>query len=218
MRLVKLNPCIGFDTPTALNEELCEKFIQSGCKFVIRYVTRWKSYHEDPTPDIGDWFYGLSKSELETILRSGLKVGIVQAMRMSTTLTYQNGTTVGLAALRNCERLGIPEGATVFCDAEFDRADSQKVISYLKGWQEPVRSKYRPGLYVGYDGLTGEQLYSLPGFACYWRAGMRYVKDPQPRGYAMWQTGQQDVYGIDVDFDYMRYDEKGDRPYFVSAD
>ncbi len=217
MRLTRLQPCVGFDTPAALDRDLCQKFLGSGYKFVIRYVTRWKSCHEDPEPDIGEWFYGLSRSELRAILASGLRLGIVQAMKLSTELTYQNGSSVGLNALHNCEQLGIPEGATVFCDAEFNEAPDAHVMAYLKGWQEAVRRKYRPGLYVGYEGLSGNQLYSLPGYACYWQAGMKYVKVPSRRGYAMYQTVQQDVHGIDVDLNLMRYDEKGDRPWFTRA-
>jgi hypothetical protein len=138
-------------------------------------------------------------------------------MKMSTELTRRNGSIVGLNALDNCKQLGIPEGTTVFCDAEFNDAPDAYVIDYLKGWQEAVKTYYRPGLYVGYDGLSGGQLWALPGFACYWRAGMKYLAAPDNRGYSMFQTTQVDVHGIDTDLNVMTYDNKRDRPWFVRA-
>jgi hypothetical protein len=44
---------------------------------------------------------------------------------------------------------------------------------------------------------------------------MKYLQSPQPRGYAMFQTVQTDVHGIDTDLNVVTYDNKGDRPWFV---
>ena len=51
-----------------------------------------RSASHEPTADLqGDWFYGLSKSELALIMASGLALGVVQACRMSCELSAENG-------------------------------------------------------------------------------------------------------------------------------
>jgi len=218
MKAKKIEPAAGFDTPTHLTSELCDSFLSSGFNFVMRYVPRWRAVHDEPEPDIGTWFYGLSRSERDVILGSGLALGIVQAAKLSTELSEENGHKTGLVAVKNCQDLEMPAGVTVFCDAEFNEASADAVIAYLNGWSAAVEPHYRCGLYIGFSGLSGEQYYSLPRYRCYWRSAMKYIDSPHPRGFAMIQTRQQDLHGIDVDLNSCTYDSKRDRVWFAVGD
>lgn len=216
MRLRQLPPCAGFDTAVPLTADLCKAFLDSGYKFVIRYTPHWADcVHDNPKPDYRGWFYGLSRSERDIILESGLALGLVQMMFQGVRLDYQTGKDQGANLVANARALDLPEGLTLWCDGEYRPASDRHVRAFLNGFGKPLAKADHPGLYWGKEGLTNEQLYGLPYFRSYWRAGMKYLVDPQPRSYCMYQTPDQLVHGIDVDLNLMTYDSKGDRPWFV---
>jgi hypothetical protein len=144
-------------------------------------------------------------------------------------LNASSGAQIGYAAAWNCEKLGLPEGTTVWVDAEWtDNPGDAAVLSYLRAWGKAVaEAGYRPGVYVGYDGLTGSQWYGLPYFRAYWASAMRYIGYPEPRGFCMYQglehsaananRGRAPIYGVSLDQDFARYDQRGERAWMVSA-
>ena len=101
---------------------------------------RWQKANDKPTPDISNWFYSLSKSEIEIILNSGMNLSIVQAFG-GRPKSHKNGYDKGYTATHNCKKLGIPEGTTIWCDAEWHYKPSppdKEVIEYLNGWGQAV--------------------------------------------------------------------------------
>jgi len=216
MRIRQLQPCPGFDTPVALTETLCAKFYESGYRYVMRYTPWWRDcVHEDPEPDFQGWFFGLSKSELRTIMNSGLALGLIQMMHKSVKLDYKTGTERGLNLVANARALGLPEGSTLWIDGEYKDADAVDVIAFLSGAGEAISKVDRAGLYWGYEGISSEQLYNLPYYHSYMRAGMMYLADPQPRSYTCYQGVEQVTHGIDIDPSFQTYDGKRDRAWFV---
>jgi hypothetical protein len=220
LRLVQLQPCAGFDTAAPLTADLCKRFLDSGYKFVIRTTPWWTGcVHDHPEPDFQGWYYGLSRSERDVILDSGLKLGLYQMMHKSVRLDAATGEQRAANLAANARALSLPEGLTLWCDGEFQPAPSFAVMAFLRAFGRRLARDDHAGLYWGYEGLGGKQLYSLPGFTAYWRSAMKYLGDPFPRSFCMDQALESTVHGIDVDLDFMTYDSSvgHDRPWFVSA-
>jgi hypothetical protein len=212
---------MGFDTAGFVSADQAKRFRAAGYKFVMRYVERSQRVYDEPTPTIGDWFYPLSKKEFAWLLDADLMVGVVQRakFRGKPYLNRQYGKDIGYAAMWCCKELGVPQGATVYVDAEWtDGPSDSQVMQFLRAWHETgPDAKMRTGTYEGYEGLTGAQWYSIPYCRSYWRSALRYLGDPQPRSWSMYQTTQQAVFGIGIDVDLITYDNKGNRPYLVAA-
>jgi hypothetical protein len=104
-------------------------------------------------------------------------------------LTHEGGVRVGAAAAQNARDIGVPGGATIFCDAEWDPEPSKAgVMAYLSAWGRTVDAAgYEPGIYVGQImPLTGRELYALPAIRRYWKSQSRVPAIPT-RGYCMVQ-------------------------------
>jgi hypothetical protein len=222
MKLVTAPVGAGFDCSVYCGPEAAAAMKAHGYRYIARYVRRDKHVNDGPDPD---WPVSLSRQELRELLEAELLVSPVQFARFHgrNYLSADSGAAIGEAAAWNCQQLGLPEGTTVWVDAEWtDGPDPDLVLAYLRAWAEPVAAAgYRPGVYVGWEGLTGAQWYGLPKFQAYWRAGMRYLSAPLPRSYCMFQSpelkGDDAVLGLDVDTDFVTYDEKKARPYMVGG-
>lgn len=228
MRIVKAPVGAGFDASTYVTPAAAADFVRAGYQFAVRYIRR--DQHVNDKPDSG-WPVSLSRQELHELHDAGLAVSVVQFASFSGRryLSGSAGNTFGYAAAFNARELGIPDGCTLWVDAEWtDAPGDAAVMSYLTAWGKAVaEAGYRPGCYVGYDGLTGDQWYSLPYYRAYWRSAIKYARVPYPRGWSMVQglehsrskasRGRPSVFGTAIDTDHVLYDDRGDRPWFVTA-
>lgn len=224
LKATKASRSIGFDTPTYVTPEKARQFLGAGYDFVIRYVGRSKRV--DTEPDTSSWMVSLSKRELAELTSAGMAVSIVQFAKFTGRpyLNEEYGLKIGGAAAYNVRGLGVPKGVTVWCDAEWsDNPSREQVIAYLNGWASAVSGAgYRPGVYVGWTGLSGLDWYMLPKYRHYWKSAsaMPFV---EKRGYQMIQALERSpkrknaVFGLDIDQNLSCIDAKGDRFYWVRA-
>lgn len=215
----------GFDCAQPVTDILATRFYEAGYRFVIRYLNRFKRVNATPRADVGGWAYSLSASERDVILAAGLALGLTQfcdtvddAHYSSDDITGGNGRKLGEAMVANARGLNMPDGMHLLFDYEFAPGPSKAAVTdHLTGWGSVVRgSGYRAGLYVGCDILDADELYQLPYYDSYWQSGA-IVPEVSTRGYAMTQTPEMMLYGLDIDQDQARYDHKGHRPRFVVA-
>ena len=219
MQVTTATRLIGFDTSVYVNPKYHKLLRNAGYSFAVRYI--WRTKAVNSTPNSG-WPCALSKQELTELLDSGFGVSIVQFANNSSFIpTKSDGTSVGEAAAYNALGLGIPVGATLWCDAEWSSTtpDSKAVLDYLNAWAEPVIAVgYEAGLYVGPNqGLTGDQLYGcLNKFNHYWKCAS-IVPWVSNRGFQMFQGAQTTLFktdsdqGLLVDQDIVCYDNKNER-------
>ena len=198
---------IGFDASTYVTPSTAQEFYQAGYRFVFRYLNRMKSFRE--TPDT-TWPISLSTQELRELTDRGFAVGLVQFAGQC-----RDGAAKGEAMVHNAKGIGVPEGTHLFCDGEGWPDDTWEAVqAYLGAWQDKVRGAgYRAGLYVG-PGVNWGDLWSLPGYDCYWRAAS-YTPEVCHRGYSITQGLQCEVYGQTIDQDICCYDHRRGRPYMV---
>lgn len=218
----------GFDASTYIPPEAVAKFVYAGYQFRVGYLRRDQHVNDDPDTS---WPVSMSKRELREHLNEGLLVSLVQffAGRGRSYLSRSNGLQYGHAAAVNARALGAPEGTTLWCDAEWvDNPGTTAVMDYLRNWTRAVcEAGYRAGIYVGWEGLSGGQWYSIPHASAYWRSAMRFMAEPHPRGWSMIQglehsdakadRGRPPVFGCAVDLDFCTYDNRGDRPWMIAA-
>lgn len=241
MRTVKAPVGIGYDASTYVTPSQAAHLADAGYEIRFGYLRRDRYVNERPDLSEGPltWPVSMSRVELREHLDVGFVFSPVQFARFNglAYLSDVSGHEIGGAAAWNAKSLELPKGATVWCDAEWtDCPDTwwakrrylARVIAYLRAWGEAVYSAgYRPGAYIGFQGLSAAQWYALPYFQAYWLSAMRYVKAPEKRGcccYQGWEHsrskakyGRPPVYGVSLDTDFARYDMKGDRFYCVAA-
>jgi len=227
MRLRKAPIGIGFDASTYVDPTAAAQFVAAGYEFVVRYIRRDQHVNLEPA---SGWPVSLSTRELEQLLDAGLCVSLVQFARFhgKNYLGARHGAQMGHNAAWNARNLGAPEGTTIWYDAEWtDNPSDRAIMDELRAWAKAVSDGgYRAGVYVGYDGLSGAQWYSLPYVRAYWRSAIKTVRNPQPRGWSMYQglehckakahRGRPPVFGQAIDTDFAVYDDKGARPYMIS--
>jgi hypothetical protein len=209
----------GFDCNRPLTAAIAREAILKKYRFVMRYIRR------DPVNS-----YDLSPAELRTIVEAGLGCGVVQHVaaedewRPSRELGKQYGGT----AAKDAQRIGIPTGASVFCDLEGVHPDllhaPNVIIAYANAWYDEVRLHgYVPALYVGWhSGLTPQQLYANLKFSQYW-GGYNLDRDLEPavRGLSMKQyvaKPSELLTGFTaqtMDTDIVTRDRKGGTPFFT---
>jgi hypothetical protein len=228
MKVVQAPVGLGFDASTYIPPDAVAKFVAAGYRYRIGYLRRDQHVNDDPDPY---WPVSLSRRELREHLGGGLLVGFVQFARFGgrSYLSRSSGLQYGHAAAVNARNLGVPQGAHLFVDAEWtDNPGQQAVLAYLRAWCEAVcDAGYRAGIYVGWEGLSGPQWYSVPHANCYWRSAMMHMRNPQPRGWGLYQgwehspgnadRGRPPVFGQGIDPGYACYDDLGDRAWLVSA-
>lgn len=203
---------LGFDASTYV--DLCSAchLMKAGYRTAFRYV-RWDRRVKD-TPD-SNWPISLSKLELKQLVYDvGFKVSLVQfavSESQGGGRGEANGKRYGDAAGYNARELGTPEGITVWCDAEnWTNQSRADIIEYLNGWADGCATYgYKPGLYVGsgLPGVTGDDLWSLPGYTAYWRAASIVSQVPN-RGWTVSQGVQIEVYGTNIDQDMISLDHR----------
>jgi len=239
----------GFDTSVHVTQEQAAAMKAAGYTFRVGYVRRDRKVNDEPDDQ---WPISLSHREVREHIAVGLDVGFYQFPRMHGKNWLGNDDycrEVGYNAARNAADLAGIDGATVYHDCEWtDEPDAELVLRGLGHWIAGcVEGKGRPGGYIGFEGLTGEQWYSLPHMRTYMRSAMlmrtyqraaassyaerlALITEPLPRGWSMlqgWQhsdrpkdvrAGRPAVCGIAaIDPCWATYDNIGDRPYFVTA-
>lgn len=232
MRVGRAKRGLWYDTPSKLKPLACQLLRRAGCVGVVRYVARWLTDPDSERPAYQNWFYVLSRREVGIILASGLELSVVQAAKTTGKpyLNYGYGLDLGRKAAGNCLRLGLPPGITVWWDAEWtDGPSVSQVLACGTGWAQAVAAAgYRPGVYVGYDGVSGPQWYTLARVYHYWGSAMQ-VQSPQPslarhkghnqRGWQLRQGLEQRLPvpgypgGLDVDPNLASSDDRGERFY-----
>jgi len=204
-------PCLACDTDTKLTASTARALAAAdvpGEPDRIRAVARYVGLTHANPDDI-------DAEELQAITGAGLAVWLVQHVLATNghgwTPSGQLGRLHGGMAKQLAYAAGYPAGAHLALDLEdvAPGTTSQMVIDHCDAWAEMVGPMFSPALYVGFStGLTGEQLYELPGFRLYWSDyGNRYV---YRRGCAVKQFRPNvDVAGIKVDLDRVGVDMLG---------
>jgi hypothetical protein len=205
---------LGFDCNCKLSYELAKKFKTDGYEFAMRYVGRLKQASID-----------IDKTELQDILRAGLKLGIVQHCPPKPGIlpSKELGVEYGKNAAIFSKESGYKQGCIVYLDLEDVNADYKKrqsdIIAFCNAWYDEVKAAgYTPGVYVGFNmWLTDDELYSKLKFQHYWRSGSN-VPDVTKRGYEMFQKEWLTVNGIQIDTNEATGDRLGNMPVFMEAE
>lgn len=212
-KAIKVPLQVGFDASTYVKPETAKKFLEAGYHTAFRYVKRKRKVYDTPQT----WPVSLSHQELAELTDAGLAVSLVQfsvdEVRGGGN-GYDNGHKMGDAAGWNAWELGAPQGITVWCDAEgWENQTRQGILEYLQGWSDACKSYgYVPGLYVGsgLPGVTGDDLWQLPGYKAYWRAAAIVPQVPN-RGWTVIQSMQTNVFSQPIDQDIICLDHKARR-------
>ena len=152
----------GIDCNAHVSPAIAGKFRDAGYRFVMRYVRRAQPNSFD-----------LTTGEVLGILNAGLGLGVVQHVAKPGWMPSASlGAQYGAVAAEEASAVGIPHGATLWCDLEEvdSAADASAVIGFCNSWYSRVLSiGYEPGLYVGYGaGLSADALYRKLRFTRYW--------------------------------------------------
>lgn len=211
---------LAFDCAAAVDAKQAKKLYAAAYRTAIRYVDRVQA---DPDND-DRWPYNLTRSELAVLLKAGFDVSLVQyystayeSTRKGARIDRAYGERMGAVAAYNAAQLGAPEGVTIWVDAEhWPKLRSLKhARDYLIAWAQAVLTRgYEPGIYVGPNlgnervgWLTGGDLYGLPHYRAYWRGANACPQLPR-RGWTMAQMVPVDVFGLQVDQDWIGLDHK----------
>jgi hypothetical protein len=201
----------GFDCNVKLSYELAKQFKADGYDFVIRYVGRLMKSSND-----------IDKTELDNILRAGLKLGLVQHCPPSPGIfpSRETGALWGKNGAIFAKEAGYKEGCILYLDLEDVNTDyrnrQQTIIDFCNAWYDACEG-YTPGIYIGFNTwLTGDQLYHKLKFKDYWKS-MSKVPDVSVRGYAMIQKPQIKANGIYIDPDEVTGDRMGRFPVFMES-
>lgn len=199
----------GFDTNTKLNLQTAQTLKNAGYDVCFRYLSLTQSDPNDLTTD-----------ELSDILRSGLKVGLVQHVRYPNWIPTNDMAKLDAQnAVAQLKNLNIPQRTTVFCDIEGIKygTNKQDIINYINTWAEIIiLAGYEAGMYVGYNSyLTDTELYYALKVSKYWKSASN-VPTPVMRGYCIiQQSPEKTVGGVNIDEDIIQPDNKGELPKFV---
>jgi hypothetical protein len=172
----------------------------------------------------GDWagVWSLSLQEAEWIGAAGkalipVQFGPARGDMLGTDL----GRKRGEAAVQSARLLGLLPGGHLWCDVEGARAHAAgeaATRAYIDTWSSVVvQAGYQAGLYVGDDAVrpTGPGLYRLPHVTSYWGsypAKRAPYMEPLPRGWSIRQGLPTAVAGLQVDWDEITVDGKGQTP------
>lgn len=209
----------GFDANQRISSSAAAAFHQHGYRFCLRYVRRAQVNNHD-----------LSTNEAQAILGAGLALMPVQHVESekSWVPTPEKGTAFGRTGAKDCARIGIPPGVSVWCDLEGVAlgTPAQDVIDYCNNWHAEVAAEgYVPGLYVGFRaGLNATQLFKALRFAHYWGAfNLNSDEVPIVRKLQMKQAVRKPAdrvpgFGIAFQTDTIRTDALGGRPFVLAPE
>lgn len=191
---------LGVDCVTSLNVADCHALSELGVKFVGKYLGH------------------VSVSELGAILDSGMSMLAIGGYARPIGWSNATGTADAATALGAAKALGLPTGVHVFLDLEGGNMPADAATAYAEAWAAVVAGEgFVPALYAGAGcPLDGAQLYALP-HKLYWApCTPSYV----PKcGFAVVQLhpGDQQVAGIEVDFDAVQEDYDGRLPIMTAS-
>lgn len=207
------NGARGFDANSVISATLAGNAFAKGYRFAIRYVRRRNANS-----------YDITASEVDTILRHGLALMLVQhfageGWEPSAAL----GAEYGANAADHAKVVGYPVGATLWMDLESVKAGTPhgETIAHCNAWYDVVKAAgYVPGLYVGYGcGLTASELYARLKFSRYWAAyNLNRDEYPAERGVCLRQFVAKESELVaplttqTMDVDVIGADSKGGAP------
>lgn len=201
---------LGFDCNCKLSLEKAKKFKLDGYQFAIRYVGRTRMASFD-----------LDNKELNNILNSGLKLGVVQhCLNPGWTPSKQLGITYGVNAASFARQCGYEKGCIIYLDLEgLKKVSKDIIIEFCNEWYDSVNELgYTPGIYIGFNiWLSSEDLYYKLKFKNYW-AAFNTPATPIIRGFQMRQKLQKKVNGINIDPNELTGDKLGGMPKFMSKE
>jgi len=220
LQVVPMRRGLACDSATAPTRKQAEAVYDAGFRTWFRYVDRVLA---DPDKD-KRWPINLTRPELAMLLDVGFDVGLVQyystgyeSQERGARLCGAYGEQLGSIASANARRLGVPQGVTIFCDAEdWIRLPSKlHGFQYLNRWSAAnVAAGDEPGLYYGAnmgneraEFFTGADLYGLPRFRAYWKS-MGYCPHMPRRGPTMVQAPPVKVAGLELDPNVITLDGK----------
>lgn len=197
----------GFDTIASIDPVAAARLKKAGMDFAVRYLG------------------SLTSKEIDGMNEAGLAVmPVTYGMKHGTQLTASLGTLYGQSTVIRCNQINIPKNTTIWLDLEDCFGEPDDIMAFVNKWAEQVsQAGYMPGLYVGFGAkLTSEQLYSL-AVVRYWQS---LSKETDARG-ALAEPGcgwcmiqlypaNQDVAGVQVDFDVIQSDYKGRVPNWIA--
>jgi hypothetical protein len=205
---------LGVDTVARITPTMARAIRADGREFVVRYV---------PFAGGGVCRWDVTTTELQLVLRSGLRLLLVQRVRTAGAWhpSPDLGRRDGQQAAQHAIAVGYPLGATIYCDLEgvAEDAAANDTLAHVNAWSDAVQVRgFQPGLYVGAGcGLTAQQLFRGLKLRTYWDSCSRNP-EPLPRGWSMLQThGNVRRYGILVDLDTIQADHLGGLPTWARA-
>lgn len=187
----------GVDTVLRIDTVDAKALFEDGYDFVVRYLA------------------GLTKLELDSIMSTKLKLGLV---------TYANSFDPA-DEIAQLAALCIPKGVTVWLDVEDVKIQPTELIAKVNAWGKAIKQNgYIPGAYIGAGAqLTSKELYSL-SVERYWHSCSRVLdrnnEESAPScGWSMWQVSppNQKRCGVIVDVDFVQKDYQGREVTFVSG-
>lgn len=124
-----------------------------------------------------DFFVGylgaMNTLRLNHLLEAGLAfMPVTFGMKKGVPLTSKLGASFGKTSASHAKGLGVLHKTTTFLDLEGCTGSAKDVWAFCDEWSKPILDAgLEAGLYVGAGAiLSGEELYSLPGFTCYWQS------------------------------------------------
>ncbi len=152
------------------------------------------------------WTEPLGAEELGELTDDGFGVGGYQIFRASRQMDGEDGAAAGEAMAEHATQIGLPDGVTLFTDAEAFR-EGAETRDYIDRWQKRVayvtdsRGVYNgsnfllPQMPANTDpGVQGERLYKLKGITRYWMA-MSKVYTASTRGPCLSQMWEYALLG-----------------------
>lgn len=196
------------DTTAILTDADCRNLKAAGIDGVIRYLPE------------------LTLEEIGRAFAAGLGVCLVAHVRVpGWTPTKEMGGADGLRIAQRARDLGIPAGATLWCDLEGMAGSKDATVDYANAWWTSVHAfHFEAGGYIGAGiPLDERELYTRLLFSQYWRSNSD-VPHVRTRGYRLIQltASQEDlkrgysmVGGVMADRDVAQYDHKGGCPTWI---
>lgn len=209
MKLVTATPNVLYcDTDQILTANTCLILQSRGIRGVWRY------------------FSGLSTTERDVILASGLELYFVNYSRDRGWLpSMSQGDLDANRDLTECKRLGLPKGVHVAFDLEGPGGTAADVIAHVHEHGILIKQGgFLPALYVGEGSkLNSTQLFQLPS-VLYWQSGSQLrdgLSGLEPLcGYSVAQGRPSEITlanVVTIDYDFVREDFSGRLPIGVSA-
>jgi hypothetical protein len=197
---------IGFDALDTIGAANNAAQLRSvGLTFALVYVER-------ATPAI-----------VAKLLQERIDVAFLSVARIQD-WSAQTGAEDGKRAASKMLALGVPGAVSLGCDLEAGVPDEPTAVAYSNGWYDAARAEglepMSPDLYVGAGSgfVSSATLFHAVAFQRYHRS-LSQVPNVDVRGYCCLQLypGNQEVFGVEIDYDVAQQDYKGGTLTFLTS-